>query len=117
MGIETRTAFQLWSSERITKLRLQTTQGHGLLRRTTQPSLPVDLFSEQLLTKPKYSKTLFTRGFSQIPNSIQAQSCKLLDYSATTFLIDQNPNRENKMSLVRKKKKKKKKSTLVDTTA
>ena len=150
--IETRTAFQLWSSGRIMKRRLQTTQvwrpffcritksdkntlcliaqrvtniiffpvslcrihksditvhmyriskeentlnaqGHGLLRRTTQPSPREDLSS-------KNYPPLFTWAFSQ--NSqischlIHAQSCKLLDYSACTFLIEPYQNQENK---------------------
>ena len=111
--IETKTAFQLSSSELILKPRLLTTQvlmmnqkrkfsfplcrilflirwwirwytqcliaqGHGLLRRTMQPSLLEGHSSKQHIMQlalwPKY----FTWGFSQIPNFLQCYSHSIM---------------------------------------
>merc|ERR1712212_257195 len=58
---KTKTAFQLSSSELILKPRLLTTQGHGLLRRTMQPSLLEDHSSKQHLAARTLTKIFYLR--------------------------------------------------------
>ena len=112
---ETKTAFPSSSNAQTLKPRLQTTQvlipnftwfqnqippvqAPGLLRKTMQPNLQEDLFSEQqsatftlwanlLYFLPTHLSSL---GDSAKYPTILFNHCKLLDYSASPFLIDQN---------------------------
>ena len=124
--IETRTAFQLWSSGLISKLRLQTTQvwlsvsrcriprsdntlnvwlhrvmdyWGGLRSPAYRRRPPLNSFWWNILP-PKYSKnplSLYSR-IQTDPNFPAILFTLLLrNHVNCTFLIDQNPNRENKM--------------------
>merc|ERR1712212_95396 len=111
--IETKTAFQLSSSELISKLRLQTTQGHGLLKRTMQPSQQEDRSSKQLPMKQiDQNIQLFL-----LEDSARSKIPAILftfNHVNCTFWTNQNVKsklRKKKCDILKKKKKKKKKKS------